>query len=158
MWFVAAAVPYHKTVAQLIPGKSGVNWACPSGGDSPAVPYLLTMTLTVRFAQSAPFIRVKKCLKSRFHSLRNAMMRINRYVSRGLHICHSMAFRLKPTKVRICSVCLISLKKVSMLHRQRYKSHMLEAAHSILLLRKLTVISLPLLSRTMAETCLKLLG
>ena len=64
MWFVDAAVPYHKIVAQLIPGKSGVNWVCCSGGDSSAVPYLLTMTLTVRFAQSAPFIRVKKCLKS----------------------------------------------------------------------------------------------
>ena len=57
--FADSAVPYHKTVAQLIPGKSGVNGASLSGGDSPAVPYLLTISDTERLAQSAPFIRVK---------------------------------------------------------------------------------------------------
>lgn len=78
----ASAVPYHKTVAQLIPGKSGGGKACGFGENSPAVPYLLTITLAVRFAQSAPFISVKKCLKSRFQLLKNAMMRISRYGSR----------------------------------------------------------------------------
>ena len=66
-----------------------------------AVPYLLTISDTERLGQSAPFISVKKCLKSHFQSLRKAMIRISRYVSRALHICHSMALRLNPTKVRI---------------------------------------------------------
>ncbi|MBR3925718.1 MAG: hypothetical protein IKJ58_03035, partial [Akkermansia sp.] len=60
------AVPYQISITQLIPGKSGVNWASSGGGVSSAVPYLLTIRFTERFAQSAPFIKVKKCLKSRF--------------------------------------------------------------------------------------------
>ena len=57
-----AAVPHHKTVAQLIPGKSGGNWVCLSGGDSPVVPYLLTMNCSLR--PKCPFHQGEKVFET----------------------------------------------------------------------------------------------